>query len=108
MMGAVEAARGTAALLRRGVSPRGVSRRYNRFVEASSTPFFRMVRGYYDRSFRELFLNGTGPLKVHNATLSVLAGAGLPHPPPPLPPRRPPVFPLGAADPPLPPSTRRV
>jgi 2-polyprenyl-6-methoxyphenol hydroxylase-like FAD-dependent oxidoreductase len=80
MMSAVEAARGTVALLRRGASPRAVRRRYNRFVEASSTPFFRMVRGYYDRSFRELFLNGTGPLKVHNATLSVLAGAVFPRP----------------------------
>ena len=80
MMSAVEAARGAVALLRRGASPRTVRRRYNRFVEASSTPLFRMVRGYYDRSFRELFLNGTGPLQVHNAVLSVLAGAVFPYP----------------------------
>jgi flavin-dependent dehydrogenase len=80
MMSAVEAARGVAAMLRRGVPPRRVHRRYNRFVAASSTPFFRMVRDYYRHSFRELFLHGTGPLEVHKAALSVLSGSVFPRP----------------------------
>jgi len=80
MMSAVEAARGGAAMLRRGASPSRVRRRYNRFLAASSTPFFRMVRNYYRHSFRELFLEGAGPLEVHKATLSVLAGSVFPRP----------------------------
>ncbi len=78
MMSAVEAARGVIAMLRRGESPRRVRRRYNRFVAGSSTPLFRMVRNYYRHSFRELFLSGSGPLAVHNATISVLAGSVFP------------------------------
>jgi flavin-dependent dehydrogenase len=80
MMSAVEAARGVAAILRQGVPPRRVCRRYNRFVAATSTPFFRMVRDYYRHSFRELFLHGTGPLEVHKAALSVLSGSVFPRP----------------------------
>jgi flavin-dependent dehydrogenase len=78
MMSAVEAARGVVAMLRDGEPPRRVRRRYNRFVAGSSTPLFRMVRNYYRHSFRELFLSGSGPLAVHNATLSVLAGSVFP------------------------------
>ncbi|HEV3074188.1 MAG TPA: tryptophan 7-halogenase, partial [Thermoanaerobaculia bacterium] len=78
MMSAVEAARGVVAMLRHGESARRVRRRYNRFVAGSSTPLFRMVRYYYRHSFRELFLSGSGPLAVHNATLSVLAGSVFP------------------------------
>jgi flavin-dependent dehydrogenase len=80
MMSATEAARGIAAMLRGGSSPEAVRRRYNRFVKESSEPFFRMVRGYYRHSFRELFVNGTGPLAVHKAALSVLAGSVFPRP----------------------------
>jgi flavin-dependent dehydrogenase len=78
MMGAVEAARGIVAMLRQGAPPRQVRRRYNRYIQGSSTPLFRMVRNYYRHSFRELFLSGSGPLEVHNATLSVLAGSVFP------------------------------
>ncbi len=78
MMSAVEAGRGVIAMLRHGASARRVRRRYNRFVAGTSTPLFRMVRNYYRHSFRELFLSGTGPLAVHNATISVLAGSVFP------------------------------
>jgi flavin-dependent dehydrogenase len=78
MMSAVEAARGVIAMLRHGAPPQRVRRGYNRFVAGSSTPLFRMVRNYYRHSFRELFLSGSGPLAVHNATLSVLAGSVFP------------------------------
>lgn len=78
MMSAVEAARGVVALLRDGAPPKQVRRRYNRFVSRTSAPLFRMVRNYYRHSFRDLFLSGSGPLEVHKATLSVLAGAVFP------------------------------
>ncbi|HEV3456741.1 MAG TPA: tryptophan 7-halogenase [Thermoanaerobaculia bacterium] len=78
MMAGVEAARGIVAMLREGASPRRVRRSYNRYLAGSSTPLFRMVRNYYRHSFRELFLSGSGPLAVHNATLSVLAGSVFP------------------------------
>jgi len=39
-----------------------------------------MIRAYYRHSFRELFMNGRGPLHVHNAIISVLAGQVFPRP----------------------------
>lgn len=80
MMSAVEAGRGAISMLRDGADARPIRRRYNRFVERSSSPFFRFVRTYYDHSFRELFLHGQGPLAVHRAAISVLAGAVFPRP----------------------------
>lgn len=80
MMSAVEAARGIAALLRGTARPEAVRRRYVRFVRGSSEPFFRMVRHYYDPAFRDLFLDGRGPLAVHRAVISVLAGHVFPRP----------------------------
>lgn len=81
MMSAVEAARGISALLRGTSSPEKVRRDYIRFVDGSSSAFFGLIDRYYRHSFRELFLNGEGPLKVHQATLSLLAGYVFPRPP---------------------------
>jgi flavin-dependent dehydrogenase len=79
MMSAAQAARGISALLQ-GASPEKVRRDYIRYVEGSSSVFFRLIDGYYQHSFRELFLNGRGPLRVHDAALSVLAGYVFPRP----------------------------
>lgn len=79
MMSAVEAARGISALIE-GASPRKVRRDYIRYVEGSSSALFHFVDLYYQHSFRELFLNGEGPLRVHQAALSVLAGYVFPRP----------------------------
>jgi len=80
MMSGVEAARGITALLRGTASPEKVRRDYIRFVDGSSSAFFGLIDRYYQHSFRELFLNGTGPLRVHEATLSLLAGYVFPRP----------------------------
>ena len=50
------------------------------FVESSSKPFWRLIRSYYRHSFRELFMNGTGPANMHGAIISVLAGQVFPKP----------------------------
>ena len=42
--------------------------------------FFRLVDLYYDHSFRELFLNGQGPLQVHRAAMAILSGYVFPRP----------------------------
>ncbi len=80
MMSAAEAARGAIALDRRTAPAARVRRRYHRFVDRSTAPFFGIVRGYYDHSFRELFVNGTGPLQIHRAVIAVLAGGVFPRP----------------------------
>lgn len=81
MMSGARAAEGVMAMLRQGARPEGVRRDYIRYVEGSSRPFFRLVELYYDHSFRELFLEGQGPLDIHRAVLSVLAGDVFPRPP---------------------------
>jgi flavin-dependent dehydrogenase len=80
MIGAQEVARRVIALLSGQTSPARARREYVRFVDGSTGIFFRLIREYYDHSFRELFLNGAGPLQVHRAILSILAGQVFPRP----------------------------
>ncbi|HEX4963091.1 MAG TPA: NAD(P)/FAD-dependent oxidoreductase [Thermoanaerobaculia bacterium] len=80
MMSGAEAGRAILAALRQGEDPARLRRRYVRFVEQSSAAFFRLVELYYDHSFRELFLHGQGPLQVHRAAMSILAGNVFPRP----------------------------
>jgi flavin-dependent dehydrogenase len=60
MLTAVEAARHTIALIRDNARPAAARRRYIRYVDGGSRPLWRLVRSYYQHSFRELFLNGRG------------------------------------------------
>ena len=80
MMSAVEATACVAHILAGRRSPGSARRAYNRLVRTSSTPFFRLVRQYYRHPFRELFLEGEGPLQVHRAVVSVLSGHVFPRP----------------------------
>ncbi|HSZ54057.1 MAG TPA: NAD(P)/FAD-dependent oxidoreductase [Tepidisphaeraceae bacterium] len=81
MMSGQQAAARVTRLLRGSTSPAAARRQYIRFIDGSTSVFFRLIRQYYDHSFRELFLNGTGPMKVHCAILSILAGNVFPRPP---------------------------
>ncbi|HZL33986.1 MAG TPA: FAD-dependent oxidoreductase [Tepidisphaeraceae bacterium] len=78
MLAAQQAALHVQALLANRRSPAAARRQYIRFVERGSGIFFKLARQYYGHSFRELFLNGAGPLQVHSAVLSVLAGQVFP------------------------------
>jgi flavin-dependent dehydrogenase len=80
MMSGREAARGIAAILSGKERQSAVRRRYRRFVSRSTAPFFRMISLYYQHAFRELFLEGQGPLGVHRAVISILAGHVFPKP----------------------------
>ncbi len=81
MMSATQAAKHTAALLRKETTPAKAQQEYIRFVTDSTSIFWGIIRTYYTHSFRELFLNGTGPHNVHGAVISVLAGHVFPKPP---------------------------
>jgi hypothetical protein len=80
MISGVEAAGQTVALVRGETTPAAARRRYVRFVDGGSRPLWRLVRRYYEHSFRELFLNGRGPMRLHSAVISVLAGQVFPRP----------------------------
>jgi flavin-dependent dehydrogenase len=81
MTSAREAARHTTALLRNQTTPAAAQRTYIDFVTGSTGVFWKLIRNYYNHSFRELFLNGTGPMQVHRAVISILAGHVFPRPP---------------------------
>ena len=81
MMSGAEIGKAIIAAVQRGEDLGELRRRYVRFVEQSSSAFFRLVGMYYDHSFRELFLNGEGPLQVHRAAMAILAGNVFPRPP---------------------------
>ncbi len=80
MMGAVQAADGIRKLLDGTASHEHVRREYQSMVSNTSSVFFRLVTLYYDHSFRELFLYGSGPLAVHRAIISILSGHIFPRP----------------------------
>ena len=80
MMSGARAGEGILSILRQGASPDRVRREHTRFIATSTAPFFRMIELYYRHSFRELFLEGQGPLQVHRAIMSVLAGNVFPRP----------------------------
>jgi len=80
MMGGVQAADAIEAIIKQGENPEPLRKRYIKFVQGSSSVFFRMVALYYNHHFRELFLNGQGPMQVHRAVIGVLAGNVFPKP----------------------------
>jgi flavin-dependent dehydrogenase len=80
MLSGVEAARHTLALLDNKTSPARARKQYIRYLDNGAAPLWRLIRHYYTHSFRELFLNGTGPLSIHRAVISVLAGQVFPRP----------------------------
>jgi flavin-dependent dehydrogenase len=62
------------------LDPRAARQQY---VDASEKPtryFTHMIDLYYQHAFRELFLSGQGPLGMHRAVLSLLAGHVFPKP----------------------------
>jgi flavin-dependent dehydrogenase len=60
--------------------PQRARRQYIRYFERSTAVFWKLIRSYYDHSFRELFLEGQGPMEIHRAVLAVLAGNVFPRP----------------------------
>ena len=78
MMGAQEAAKQVIDILQKNKKPAGARRAYCKFIEGSTSIFWRLIRDYYRHSFRELFMNGRGPLQVHSAVISTLAGSVFP------------------------------
>jgi flavin-dependent dehydrogenase len=80
MMSAKTAAEQVQAILSNQRSPVAAQRHYIRFLEGSTNIFWHLIRSYYTHSFREMFLEGKGPLNVHGAVISILAGQIFPRP----------------------------
>jgi flavin-dependent dehydrogenase len=80
MMSGAHAGRLVAERIRGEVGPWEARWRYVKAMDDSSRPLWRLIRRFYEHSFRELFLEGQGPLKVHRAVISILAGQVFPRP----------------------------
>ena len=74
MMSATHAAKQLIAILQHDASPAAARRHYVRYVERTSSTLFKFVRSYYRHSFREVILQESGPVDVHRAIISILAG----------------------------------
>ncbi len=74
------AAKQVINILQKNQSPRIARKEYSRFVQSSTYWFRRLIGYYYRQPFRELFLQGQGPLQVHCAVITVLAGHVFPRP----------------------------
>jgi flavin-dependent dehydrogenase len=79
-IGALKAADALGEVLRGRASPAAARKQYVRHMEGGTSVFFRLIRQYYDHSFRQLFLNGVGPHQMHRAVLAALAGHVFPRP----------------------------
>jgi flavin-dependent dehydrogenase len=62
-------------------TPQRARQEYCQKFEQCTATLFKLIGQYYDHSFRELFLQGKGPLQVHKAIIGVLAGNVFPRPP---------------------------
>ena len=82
MMGGVRVAETIAKLVRGARNVERLRKDYCDYVHNSSKHFFNMIRMYHHQSFRELFMEGEGPLEVHRAVISLLAGNVFPPAPP--------------------------
>ena len=79
-VGALQAAERISGVLGGRLSPKRARAQYVKFLEGGTRVFFRLIRQYYDHSFRELFLNGDGPHQMRGAVLAALAGHVFPRP----------------------------
>jgi flavin-dependent dehydrogenase len=80
MASGIEAAELVTAILKGTQKATAARRQYIAFIHNATGIFFRLIRGSYKHSFRELFLNGSGPLQMHSAVISILAGNVFPKP----------------------------
>ena len=80
MTGGSQAADRLIEILQHKRSPDAARKEYLRYMKSGMSWFRRMVELYYKHGFREMLLNGTGPLHVHTAFLSLLAGHVFPKP----------------------------
>ncbi len=67
-------------LARGQTTPERARKSYCRYFDQSTAYIAQMIHHYYEHSFREMFLEGQGPLEIHRAVLSVLAGNVFPKP----------------------------
>jgi len=74
MTGAEAAARQVIELLAGRTTPRRAAAAHIALLERATSRLFKTILQYYDPSFRELFLSGTGPFQMHRAVIGVLAG----------------------------------
>ncbi len=79
--GAMATARLVDDILAGRISASRARKQYCRQFEQCTDTLFKLIGQYYDHSFRELFLQGSGPLAVHRAVIGVLAGNVFPRPP---------------------------
>jgi flavin-dependent dehydrogenase len=79
--GAMAAAKLVDDILADRLAAAAARKQYCRQFEQCTDTLFKLIGQYYDHSFRELFLQGSGPLAVHRAVIGVLAGNVFPRPP---------------------------
>jgi 2-polyprenyl-6-methoxyphenol hydroxylase-like FAD-dependent oxidoreductase len=80
MTGAAAAARRVIDVLAGRVSAGKAAEAHIAMLENSTAALFKIIEQYYDPSFRELFLSGSGPFQMHRAVIGVLAGNVFPPP----------------------------
>ena len=80
MMSGARAAEDILKLLRKDADPEATRKKYIQFIKNSTYFLFQFVDNFYKHPFRELLVQGKGPLDIHRALYSLLAGNVFPKP----------------------------
>ncbi|MEX2671491.1 MAG: NAD(P)/FAD-dependent oxidoreductase [Phycisphaeraceae bacterium] len=74
MTGGEQAAQHLIAVLRYGREPKAARQVYVKTMKQATAYFTKVIAYYYQHSFRELFLHGSGPFQMQRSVLAVLTG----------------------------------
>ncbi|MEE9403296.1 MAG: NAD(P)/FAD-dependent oxidoreductase [Algisphaera sp.] len=78
MESAIKAADHIHCILDNTCEPAKARAQYERFFNSTAKPFYKLITAYYTPAFRDLFLEGSGPLNMHRAAITLLGGHVLP------------------------------
>ena len=72
--GGVHAARRIIDVAKGRMRPQAATHAHHARISGLRRTFMKLIRNFYDHSFRELIVRGDGPLGVHRAVVNMLAG----------------------------------
>jgi len=80
MFGGIESARLIDEVDAGKTTPTAAQQQHIKLIKGSSKHLFQLVHSYYGHHFRELMMNGVGPVQMHRSIISLLAGHVFPRP----------------------------
>lgn len=78
MLGGRHAGQLLNAVLEGRLSSKRAERRHHKWLKRHRNTFLKLIGSFYNHSFRELVIEGKGPMETHRALITMLAGGVFP------------------------------